>query len=67
MPEDFFRVQAFRYIAGEFFSKLGAQPESFSDIKYRAYLPVVYSVLEEAKDWLDWEEYLKNFSGIQRR
>jgi 5'-deoxynucleotidase YfbR-like HD superfamily hydrolase len=66
IPEDFFRVQSFRYVAGEFFSKLGAQPEAFSDIKYRAYLPVVYGVLEEAKNWLDWESYLQAFSRIQR-
>jgi hypothetical protein len=66
IPEDFFRVQSFRYVAGEFFSKLGAQPEAFSDIKYRAYLPVVYRVLEEAKNWLDWESYLQAFSRIQR-
>lgn len=67
IPEDYYRVLSFRYIAGEFFTKLGAQPESFSDIKYRGYLPVIYRVLEEAKDWLDWEPYLQAFSHIQRR
>lgn len=66
IPEDFFRVQSFRYIAGEFFSKSGAQPESFSDLRYRGYLPAVYRVLEEARNWLDWGSYLKAFSRIQR-
>lgn len=66
IPEDLYRVQAFRYVAGEFFSRLGAKPESFTDIKYRAYLPAVYRVLEEAKEWLDWEAYLWAFSSIER-
>lgn len=66
IPADFFRVQSFRYVAGEFFSKFGAQPESFSDLKYRGYLPAVYRVLEETRNWLDWEPYLQAFSRIQR-
>ena len=29
LMNDFFSVQAFRYVAGKFFTDLGAKPESF--------------------------------------
>lgn len=64
---DFFSVQAFRYVAGKFFTDLGAKPESFWDLKFRWYLPAVYSVLQNTQHLIDWDAYLRKFASIQRK
>ncbi|MCB9806696.1 hypothetical protein H6768_02180 [Candidatus Peribacteria bacterium] len=63
---DFFSVQAFRYVAGKYFTNLGAKPESFSDREFSPYLPAVYNVLQATKDWINWDQYLQDLSQIQR-
>lgn len=63
---DFLSVQAFQFIAGSFFANLGARPESFWDREFSTYLPPLYNVLQATKDWINWDQYLRDLSRIQR-
>lgn len=63
---DYYSVQAFRYVAGRFFINLGAKPESFSDLKFRGYLPAVYSVIQNTQHLINWDTYLRKFAEIKR-